>query len=108
MKDYTITLTKILGKEKYEQLVDYSFSKVLEKFGKIRTDRAVEIVKVNHQALIIISIFKVKNYTEEEIINILHWNKKKAYKFIVANSLEEFKSIYNEYINLIVEFMKKP
>lgn len=108
MKDYTITLTKILGKDKYEQLVDYSFSKVLEKFGKIRTDRAVEIVKVNHQALMIISIFKAKNYTEDEIINILHWNKKKAYKFIVANSFEEFKTIYNEYINLIIKFMQKP
>lgn len=108
MKDYTITLTKILGKDKYEQLVDYSFSKVLEKFGKIRTDKAVNIVKANHQALMIISIFKARNYTEDEIINILHWNKKKSYKFIVANSFEEFKTIYNEYINLIIEFMKKP
>lgn len=25
MKDYTITLKKILGKEKYEELVDYTF-----------------------------------------------------------------------------------
>lgn len=99
---------KNLRKKKYEQLVDYSFSKVLEKFGKIRTDRAVKIVKVNHQALMIISILKAKNYTEDEIINILHWNKKKAYKFIVANSFEEFKTIYNEYINLIIEFMQKP
>lgn len=49
MKDYTITLKKILGKDKYEQLVDYSFSKVLKKFGKIRTDKAVDIVKINHQ-----------------------------------------------------------
>ncbi len=107
MKDYTMTLTKILGKDKYEQLVDYSFSKVLEKFGKIRTDRAVNIVKVNHQALMIISIFKAKNYTDDEIINILHWDKKKSYKFIIANSFEEFKTIYGEYINLIKDFIKK-
>ena len=108
MKDYTIILKKILGKDKYEQLVDYSFSKVLKKFGKIRTDKAVDIVKINHQELMIISIFKAKNYTEDQIINILHWDKKKAYKFIVANSFEEFKNIYDEYINLIIDFIKKP
>ena len=108
MKDYTITLKKILGKDKYEQLVDYSFSKVLKKFGKIRTDKAVDIVKINHQELMILSIFKAKNYTEDQIINILHWDKKKAYKFIVANSFEEFKNIYDEYINLIIDFIKKP
>lgn len=28
MKDYTLTLKKILGDNKYEELVDYSFSKV--------------------------------------------------------------------------------
>ena len=36
MKDYTIILTKILGKDRYEQLVDYSFKQVQKKFGNIR------------------------------------------------------------------------
>ncbi len=108
MKDYTLTLTKILGKDKYEQLVDYSFNKVREKFGDIRSDRTVKIVKVNHQALMIISIFKAKNYHEEEIVKILRWDKRRAYKYIVANSFEEFKTIYAEYIDLIIKFIKKP
>ena len=31
MKDYTITLKKILGKEKYEELVDYTFKNIRNK-----------------------------------------------------------------------------
>lgn len=107
IKDYTITLTKILGKSKYEELIKYSFTKVKEKFGNIEIDKAIQIVKINHQALFMISIFKAKGYKEEEIIKILHWNKEKSYKFIVTNSFEEFKNIYEEYINLIINFMKK-
>lgn len=98
MKDYTLTLKKILGDNKYEELVDYSFSKVWEKFGDIRTDKAV---KINHQTLMIISIFKAKDYDNQEIIEILHWDKKRAYKFSFSNSLEEFISIYEEYIKFI-------
>ena len=107
MKDYILTLKKILGDNKYEELVDYSFSKVREKFGDIRTDKAVKIVKINHQTLMIISIFKAKDYDNQEIIEILHWDKKKAYKFSFSNSLEEFISIYEEYIKLIIKFIKK-
>ena len=108
MKDYTLTLKKILGKNKYEELVNYSFSKVIDKFGDICTDKAVKIVKINHQNLIIISIFKAKDYDNQEIIKILHWDKKKAYKFSFSNSLEEFISIYEEYIKLIIKFIKNP
>lgn len=107
MKDYTLTLTKILGKEKYEQLVNFTFKNIQNKFGNIRTDRAVKIAKVNHQALMIISIFKAKNYGEHEIIKILNWDKKKAYKFIISNSFKEFVSIYKEYMDLIIKFVQK-
>jgi hypothetical protein len=107
MKDYTIILTKILGKDRYEQLVDYSFKKVQVKFGNIRTDRVTKIVKINHQALMIISILKARQCSDIEIMRILHWDKKKSYKYVVSNSFEEFKNIYEEYINLIIEFIQK-
>ncbi|HJJ12573.1 MAG TPA: hypothetical protein OIM48_04640 [Clostridiaceae bacterium] len=106
MKDYTLTLTKILGKDKYQELVDYSFEKVQEKFGNIKTNKAVQIVKINHQNLMIISMLKAKNYKKQEIIKLLHWDKKNSYKFIIANSFDEFVSIYEEYISLIIKFVK--
>ena len=71
MKDYTIILTKILGKDRYEQLVDYSFKEVQVKFGNIRTDRVTKIVKINHQALMIISILKARfGYWNNENITL--------------------------------------
>lgn len=45
MKDYTITLKKILGKEKYEELVDYTFKNIRNKFGNIKADKAVKYSK---------------------------------------------------------------
>lgn len=106
MKDYTLTLTKILGKDKYQRLVDYSFEKVQEKFGNIKTNKAIQIVKINHQNLMIISMLKAKSYKKQEIIKLLHWDKKNSYKFIIANSFDEFVSIYEEYISLIIKFVK--
>ncbi|MFR2788083.1 MAG: hypothetical protein ACLTBX_04770 [Clostridia bacterium] len=106
MKDYTLTLTKILGKDKYQRLVDYSFEKVQEKFGNIKTNKAIQIVKINHQNLMIISMLKAKSYKKQEIIKLLHWDKKNSYKFIIANSFDEFFSIYEEYISLIIKFVK--
>lgn len=108
MKDYTLTLTKILGKDKYQELVNYSFEKVQRKFGNIKTNKAVQIVKINHQNLMIISILKAKNYKEQEIIELLHWDKKNSYKYIIANDFDEFVSIYEEYISLIIKFVKRP
>lgn len=108
MKDYTLTLTKILGKDKYQELVDYSFEKVHEKFGNIKTNKAVKIVKINHQNLMIISMLKAKKYKDQEIIKLLHFDKKNSYKFIVADSLDKFVSIYEEYIRLIINFVKSP
>ncbi len=106
MKDYTITLTKILGKEKYKELVDYSFNMVKNKFIDVKTKRTIEIANVNHQAIMIIAILKAKGIDNEEIIETLRWNKKKAYKYIVVDSFDEFVSVYKEYIDSIVQFLK--
>lgn len=108
MKDYTITLTKILGKDKYEKLVDFTFESIQKKFGNIRADRAAKIAKINHQSLMIVSIFKAKKYENQDIIKILHWDKKKAYRFIVTNSYEQFILLYEEYISLIIKFIENP
>ena len=40
------------------------------------------------------------------IIEFLHWNKKKAFKFVITNSFDNFVSIYKEYLDLIIEFLK--
>lgn len=106
MKDYTITLKKILGKEKYEELVDYTFKNIRNKFGNIKADKAVNIAKVNHQFLVIITLLKAKNFEDNVIIEFLHWNKKKAFKFVITNSFDNFVSIYKEYLDLIIEFLK--
>ena len=54
----------------------------------------------------IIAILKARQCSDNKIIEMLHWNKKKAYKYIVANSFEEFETIYKEYINLIENFIQ--
>lgn len=60
MNDYTITLKKFLGKEKYEELIDYTFKNIQDKFGNIRIDKATKIAKINHQFLVIIALLKAK------------------------------------------------
>ena len=106
MKDYTITLKKILGKEKYEELVDYTFKNIRNKFGNIKADKAVNIAKVNHQFLVIIALLKAKNFEDNVIIEFLHWNKKKAFKFVITNSFDNFVSIYKEYLDSVIDFLK--
>lgn len=107
MNDYTITLKKILGKEKYEELVDYTFKNIQDKFGNIRIDKATKIAKINHQFLVIIALLKAKEFKDNEIIEVLHWNKKKSFKFVVSNNFEDFIKIYKEYLDLIICFLKE-
>ncbi len=106
MKDYTKTLTKILGKEKYQELEDFTYSNVKNKFGNIKYKETSKIAQVNKQALLIIAIQKARGLSDIEILKTLHWNSKKSYKFIVASNLNDFIALYNEYINLIIEFIK--
>lgn len=106
MNDYTITLKKILGKEKYEELVDYTFKNIQDKFGNIRIDKATKIAKINHQFLVIIALLKAKGFKDNEIIEVLHWNKKKYFKFVVSNNFDDFIKIYKEYFDLIIYFLK--
>ncbi len=107
MEDYTITLTKILGKEKNEELVEYTIKEIRKKFENIRINKAVNIVKINHQAVMIIAILKAKGLADEEIIKRLHWEKRRSYKYIVANNYDDFIFKYKEYIELIIKFVKK-
>lgn len=106
MKDYTITLKKILGKEKYEELVDYTFKNIRNKFGNIKVDKAVKIAKVNHQFLVIISLLKAKEFEDNVIIEVLRWNKKKSFKYVVTNSFDDYIKIYKDYLDLIICFLK--
>ncbi len=106
MNDYTITLKKILGKEKYEELVDYTFKNIQDKFGNIRINKATKIAKINHQFLVIIALLKAKEFKDNEIIEVLHWNKKKSFKFVVSNNFDDFIKIYKEYLDLIICFLK--
>lgn len=107
MKDYTITLKKILGKEKYEELVDYTVKNIRNKFGNIKADKAVNIAKVNHQFLVIIALLKAKNFEDNVIIEFLHWNKKKSFKYVVTNNFDDYIKIYKDYLDLIICFLKE-
>lgn len=106
MNDYTITLKKFLCKEKYEELIDYTFKNIQDKFGNIRIDKATKIAKINHQFLVIIALLKAKEFKDNEIIEVLHWNKKKSFKFVVYNNFDDFTKIYKEYFDLIIYFLK--
>src|SRR5574344_2117279 len=103
MKEFILIIKKVLGKSKYEELFDYTMKLILDKFGKIRSDKAIDIANINFQVILIISIEKAKGCSNEEILKILHWKNKKSYKYIVANSIDEFISLYDEYIKLIIE-----
>ena len=72
----------------------------------IKADKAVNIAKVNHQFLVIIALLKAKNFEDNVIIEFLHWNKKKAFKFVITNSFDNFVSIYKEYLDSVIDFLK--
>lgn len=105
MSDYTILLVKILGKEKNEELFNYTIKRIKERFGDIKIDRALEIVQINHQILLIISILKAEGLKDEKIIDVLEMNRKKNYKYIIVDNYEEFVYIYQKYIKLIISYL---
>ena len=47
-----------------------------------------------------------KEFKDNEIIEVLHWNKKKSFKFVVSNNFDDFIKIYKEYLDLIICFLK--
>lgn len=106
MKDYTILLERMLGKENHDKLFNYTIKNIREKFGNINLDKAMDILNINHQVLLIISIFKMQGIKDDKILEILHWNDKKSFKYIVVENYNEFLELYGEYINLIVSFIK--
>lgn len=102
----SILFIKMIGEEKYREMINYTLLKIRNKFGNIKIDKAIDIEKINHQTLLSISILKAKGLTDNEIINILRLNRKNAYKFLVADSFYDFVNIYNEYMKLIIKFAK--
>lgn len=106
MKDFTIILEEILEKEKYERLFNYTIKNVREKFGDIKADKGMEILIVNHQILLIISFLKAQDYNDNKISEIIHWKKKNSFKYLLTDTYYEFVKLYEEYIGLIVSFIK--
>lgn len=106
MNDNTIILMKILGKEKYKELIDFTLNNIEKTFGKRKPKEKTKLVKVNHQALLIISVHKARNIGDEKILELFHWKERNLEQYLVVKSLDKFISLYEDYINLILEFIK--
>ena len=102
-----ILYEKMLGEDKYRELINYTLQKLRKKFGNIKIDGAIEIENKNHEALFIIALLKVYRYEDNEIKKVLGWENEEGYKTIVANSFDEFIDIYKEYLNLMIKSLKE-
>ena len=98
---------KMLGEDKFRELINYTLQKIRKKFGNIKIDEAIEIENKNHEDLYIIALLKVYKYKDNEIKKVLGWKCEKDYKTIIANSFDEFIDIYKEYLNLMIESLKE-
>ena len=102
-----ILYEKVLGEDKYRDLINYTLQKIRKKFGNITIDTAIEIENKNHEALYIIALLKVYKYKDNEIKKVLGWESEDGYRTIVANSFNEFIDIYKEYLNLMIKSLKE-
>ena len=104
---YTLTLEKMLGKEKYEQLVSFTLKNIQNKFNNINYNKALEMLEINHQLLIIIAIQKAKKISDENISSISYLQDNECYKNFLKKDIREFIKLYSNYINDIVNFIDR-
>lgn len=107
MKNYSLTIGKMIGEKKYMELILFTIKKLLENKEKIKTNEILEAMYFNHHSLLFIATQKSQGIKNQEIEKSLNWKKSQKYKYILAKNVDDFCLLFQEYIDAIIDFIKR-
>ena len=96
------TLKRILGKEKYEKLLNFTNRRVEQEFGKQPKYITKKIVYANMSAVLIVGMVKDKSKLED----YLHLKQLNSDKYFVEEDINKFVKEFSEYILLVENWRK--
>lgn len=106
MNDYREKLKQLIGPEKTEELIQYTLQKVTEKFGNIRKDKSLRIIRINIQFLLDLAVLNSSETKKEQIASMIRQKYKTRTKYLLALENIEFQKIFIKYFDLIVQNQK--
>ena len=91
------TLKRVLGKEKYEELLTFTYKRVEAKFGKQPKFITKKIVYANMSAVLIVGMVKDKSKLED----YLHLKQLNSNQYFIEVDVNKFVEVFSNYINLV-------
>ena len=95
-------LKKILGKEQYKELTNYTKKKVIDIFGKQPVLVTRKLIYANNSAVLIIALLKTKRRYEKGA----YISKKINNQYLIENNIKDFTKEYARYVDLIEKNIK--
>lgn len=97
MKYYRIC-RKILGEEKFNELMDKLLNDIIKRFGKeINIEQFVKVLEINIDAIIMLAISKRCPNKRDRILKELNV----SILYLVRNTISDFEQWGSEYIEII-------
>lgn len=107
VKNCNHVLKDLLGKEKYKKLKSFTKRRIKEEFKNLSIMKIVKLIYINHATLLIISGVKASNDNTKNFEQYINLNYGQRDKCLINPDLDSFIEEYSEYINYLVEQIKK-
>ena len=97
---------KIVGKSRYTEVLKKISEKINDKFkNNISLETFAKIIEINIKTILIVGISRTIKKKDNEIKEIMYYEKSK--KYIVEKDYNTFLQEYEEYIDIVKNFIER-
>ena len=104
--NYNEMFLKIVGKSRYTEVLKKISEKINDKFkNNISLETFAKIIEINIKTILIMGISRTIKKKDNEIKEIMYYEKSK--KYIVEKDYNTFLQEYEEYIDIVKNFIER-
>ena len=107
VKNCNQMLKDLLGKEKYKKLKNFTKRRIKEEFMGLNFMKVIKLTYTNHATLLIICGVRALKNNEKNFEQYINLNYEQRNKCLINPELNGFIEEYSEYINYLVDEIKK-